>query len=89
MLLNKPHLFNLTQRRFYFNSIILHVLYIFGLYLGHPRLCQYERYKGSCVKSPKVSLLIDTTFIMLKHKICNIKVYDHYSFKKFIRKDIY
>jgi len=55
LLLNKLHLFNLTQHRLIFIQIVnLHACYIFRFVLGHPGACQYKNLKKEDIKPTKI-----------------------------------
>ena len=61
----------------------------FGLYLGHPLACKYKNLIKEDIITSKGPLVYSLFFIMLKHKICNIKVRNLNNFLKCIYKDFY
>jgi hypothetical protein len=68
LLVNKLHLFGLTQHRL-LNSIYFYMCATcFGLYWDHPETCQYTHFTKGETKRFKWSLFTFTIFIMLKHK---------------------
>jgi hypothetical protein len=74
LLLNKQHLFSLTQQRF--NVIQFSYVYALccDLQRGHPLACQHKNHTNEDITEFKQPPFHRQSFCNVKHKIYNLKV---------------